>query len=120
MTVSFTDLTGIQRDVLRTISFLAKESDEPVRGIDVHADVCDIGGEGSIRKSRVYDNLDGLTDKGLLEKHLGYPDGRSNSFRLTVRGERVLAEYLEHMRADLARQQPDDHAESTETPEVGA
>lgn len=112
MTISFTDLTGVQRDILRTLSFLADERDEPVRGTDVHADVCNIGGEGSIVKSRVYDNLDALTDKGLLEKHIGYPDGRSNSFQLTVRGERVLAEYLAHMRDDLARQERTEHAET--------
>ncbi|GAA0282048.1 PadR family transcriptional regulator [Halobacterium noricense] len=77
------DLTGFQRDILYVIAGL----DEP-HGLAVKDELEDYY-EQDINHGRLYPNLDGLVDKGLVEK--GELDKRTNVYTLTQRGRREIA-----------------------------
>lgn len=76
------DLTGFQRDVLYVISGM----DEP-KGLAIKAELDEYYGS-DINHGRLYPNLDALVEKGLVEK--GQIDDRTNSYKLTARGEREI------------------------------
>jgi len=69
------DLTAFQRDLLRA---LAKADDR--KGIALKTDLADYYGE-EINHSRLYQNLDRLVDRGLVEKCRR--DRRTNEYSLT-------------------------------------
>ena len=84
-TTDFHELTGFQRDVLRTI--LALEADGPLSGQDIkHALEADQDRE--INHGRLYPNLDALVDAGLVTK--GEIDARTNSYQTTAPAREVV------------------------------
>jgi PadR family transcriptional regulator PadR len=76
------DLTGFQRDLLYVISGF----DEP-HGLALKDELEEYY-ETEIHHGRLYPNLDGLVEKGLVEK--GEKDRRTNSYALTRRGQREI------------------------------
>lgn len=55
--------------------------------------------EQTVNHGRLYPNLDELVEKGLVQK--GTKDRRTNSYEVTSRGERVLADYREFIGSGL-------------------
>ncbi|UXF50832.1 MAG: transcriptional regulator [Haloquadratum phage sp.] len=81
------DLTGFQRDLLRTIERL-----EDPHGLGIKETLeGDYGGSVELHHGRLYPNLDTLVKKGLVEK--GTKDRRTNSYTLSQRGKRELDRY---------------------------
>ncbi len=76
------DLTDFQRDLLCVIAGM----NEPY-GLAVKAEIEDYHGT-AVNPSRVYQGLDTLVAKGLVEK--GQRDQRTNAYTLTQRGQREL------------------------------
>jgi DNA-binding PadR family transcriptional regulator len=76
------DLTGFQRDSLTVIAGL----DDP-HGLAIKDELDDYY-ESDVNHGRLYPNLDGLVEKGLVEK--GQKDRRTNVYDLTERGQREL------------------------------
>jgi len=70
-----TNLTAFQRDLLRA---LAKADNR--KGLSIKAEIADYYGE-EINHSRLYQNLDKLVDRGLVEKR--QRDRRTNEYGLT-------------------------------------
>lgn len=81
------DLTAFQRDLLYVIDSL-----ESPHGLAIK-DELETYYEGDIHHGRLYPNLDTLVEKGLVEK--GAIDDRTNSYVLTRRGRRELADRRE-------------------------
>lgn len=81
------DLTGFQRDLLRTIATL----DEP-SGLDVKEKL-ENEMEVEINHGRLYPNLDTLVNKGLVSK--GQQDKRTNFYKITSRGYREITLWME-------------------------
>jgi len=78
------DLTAFQRDTLFVIASIG-----PAKGLAVKEELSDYYA-AEINHGRLYPNLDTLVDRGLVEK--GSMDRRTNSYELTPKGERVLAQ----------------------------
>lgn len=75
---TWTDLTGFQRDLLRTIRRC--ERDDPIpTGQTVKEYLADRYTE-PINNGRLYQNLNHLIECGLIEK--GFVDGRTNTYHL--------------------------------------
>lgn len=100
--ISFTDLCAFERDLLRALAALEAEGD-PVIGADLRRYIEENGYDNDLTQTRLYHNLDSLTGRGLVEKHLEHPNRRSNSYSMTARGRGVLAGYLEQFNRDMAR-----------------
>lgn len=92
-TIDHTDLTAFQVDVLAVAARLESAIDE-VYGLAIKRGLEDIHGE-EINHGRLYPNLDELTDAGLVEK--GEIDARTNSYRVTERGFRLLQQRRDHL-----------------------
>jgi PadR family transcriptional regulator PadR len=78
------DLTAFQRDLLYAVG-----SRDEQHGLAIK-DVLEEYYESDIHHGRLYPNLDELVEKGLVEK--GTIDDRTNSYTLTRRGRRELAD----------------------------
>lgn len=76
------DVSGFQRDLLRTIAALDGPSGSAVQ------DVIEVAYGEEIRHGRLYTNLDQLVENGLVRK--GSIDRRTNSYTITPRGRREL------------------------------
>jgi len=76
------DLTGFQRDLL----YVVAGRDDP-HGLAIKDELEDYY-ESEIHHGRLYPNLDTLVEKGLVEK--GEKDRRTNSYRVTRRGQREI------------------------------
>ncbi len=76
------DLNGIQRDVMYVVAGM----DEPY-GLAVKAELEEYY-DTELNPSQVYQGLDTLVEKGLVEK--GQLDRRTNAYSLTQRGRREL------------------------------
>lgn len=76
------DLTGFQRDLL----YVVAGKNDP-NGLAVKAEL-DGYYESEVAHSRLYQNLDALLEKGLVEK--GQVDQRANYYVLTDRGRREI------------------------------
>lgn len=81
------ELTAFQRDILYVLAGL-----EDPAGIDVK-DELDKYYAADVEHSRLYQALNRLVDKGLVEK--GEKDARTNEYGLSQRGEDVLAHHHE-------------------------
>jgi len=90
-----TDLTAFQIDLL-TVCGRLEQSLEDVKGLAIKEGVADIYGE-EINHGRLYPNLDELAEEGLIEK--GTIDNRTNSYRVTRRGFRLLQQRRDHLTA---------------------
>lgn len=88
-----TDLTGFQRDALSVIA----QATEP-HGLAIKEQLEGVY-EQPVNHGRLYPNLDDLVEKGLVQK--GTKDRRTNSYDITKRGERVLADYREFIGSGL-------------------
>ncbi len=84
------DLTAFQRDVLRTLSHEGGR-----KGLALKDELEAYYGE-SLNHSRLYQNLDKLADRGLVEKRAR--DKRTNEYDLTERGRDALAARDEWLR----------------------
>jgi len=78
------DLTGFQRDLLMAICRL--EADGAVSGQDIRRAL--ERDYDAINQGRLYPNLDGLVDAGLVTK--GEIDARTNSYQTTARARELV------------------------------
>lgn len=93
------DLNAFQRDVLLAIANLgvAHPSGREI-GEQLAADVGrDVGG------SRLYQALDSLAGRGLIQKRRGTVDARTNEYHLTEAGALLIAEHTRYCKRVLAR-----------------
>ncbi|RZH66522.1 helix-turn-helix transcriptional regulator [Natrinema altunense] len=81
------ELSGFQRDVLEAIARL-DSADEQSYGLAIEEDLEDHYDE--VFHGRLYQNLDSLIDKGLVER--SELDGRTNSYTLTTEAVAMLEE----------------------------
>ena len=88
-----TDLSTFQIDILSVTARL-ETSLPDVKGLAIKAGLEDIRSE-PVNHGRLYPNLDDLAESGLIEK--GTIDDRSNSYRVTEAGFRLLAERRDHL-----------------------
>ena len=86
--IHHTDLTAFQIDML-VVTARLEISLENVHGLAIKESLEDIHG-GEVNYSRLYPNLDELAGMGILEKEAQSIDGRTNSYRVTVEGFRLL------------------------------
>jgi DNA-binding PadR family transcriptional regulator len=86
--IHHTDLTAFQIDMLAVTARL-ETSLENVHGLAIKESLEDIRGE-EVNPGRLYPNLDELAGMGILEKEAQSIDGRTNSYRVTVEGFRLL------------------------------
>ena len=84
--IHHTDLTAFQIDLLAVTARL-ETSLENVHGLAIKESLEDIRGE-EVNFSRLYPNLDELAEMGIVEKEA--IDGRTNSYRVTESGFRLL------------------------------
>ena len=91
--IRHTDLTMFQIDTLAVCARLEAALGE-VKGLRIKDGLEDVIGQ-SVNHGRLYPNLDELATKGLIEK--GKIDDRSNSYRVTQEGFRVLDERRDHI-----------------------
>lgn len=78
------DLNGIQRDALFIIAGLG-----PAKGLAIRSELSEYY-DAEIHNDRIYYTLKRLIDQNLVEK--GSLDGRTNEYRLTEKGVRMLKE----------------------------
>ncbi|WP_008526622.1 PadR family transcriptional regulator [Halorhabdus tiamatea] len=83
--VQFSDLSGFQRDILSSIA-----RHGPSNGLDIQGHLRRLYSE-DINPPRVYDNLEKLKDKGLIDK--SKLDGRSNTYAVTDEGREIMRAY---------------------------
>ena len=86
--IHHTDLTAFQIDLLAVTARL-ETSLENVHGLAIKESLEDIHGE-EVNQSRLYPNLDELAEMGIVEKEAKSIDGRTNSYRVTESGFRLL------------------------------
>ncbi|TKX61198.1 PadR family transcriptional regulator [Halorubrum sp. ASP1] len=91
--IRHTDLTMFQIDILAVCARLEPSLDE-VKGLAIKDGLEDVI-EKPVNHGRLYPNLDELAAKGLIEK--GKIDDRSNFYRVTEEGFRVLDERRDHI-----------------------
>ena len=93
--IHHTDLTAFQIDLLAVTARL-EASLEKVKGLAIKDGLQDIHGE-EINHGRLYPNLDELDAKGLIEKQAMAIDNRTNSYRVTQEGFRLLDQRRFHL-----------------------
>lgn len=91
----WTDLTGFQRDLLKSIRRCSRHDQIPT-GQTIKEDIEERYGE-SVTNGRLYQNLNYLVEVDLLSK--GFVDGRTNTYHLTQTAEEMLDETV-HRFAD--------------------
>jgi len=84
---AFADLHAFQRDALLVVRALEREGDAPPKGVAVLDELADRYGE-ALNHSRLYQNLDELVDRGLVEK--GSHDDRTNAYATTSAARELL------------------------------
>lgn len=100
------DLTSLHRDLLVVIAGL----DDP-SGQEVKEELADYYGD-DINFGNLYSNLDRLVRKGLVDK--GAIDGRTNYYRLTRRGRRVMEDRRSWENEQISDRIPVAPSESTD------
>lgn len=86
--VAWTDLTGFQRDLLKSIRYCTGEGATPTGQVVKRHLESQYGDD--INNGRLYQNLNYLVDCGLLDK--GFVDGRTNTYRLSEQTVAMLDE----------------------------
>lgn len=81
------NMTAFQRDIL----YVIQSKDEP-NGLDIKSELEEYY-EDDVNHGRLYPNLDGLADLGLIIK--GTQDKRTNKYELSERGQQKLKTRLE-------------------------
>ena len=99
--IHHTDLTAFQIDMLAVTARL-ETSLENVHGLAIKESLGDIHGE-EVNRGRLYPNLDKLAEMGIVEKEAQSIDARTNSYRVTVEGFRLLDARRIHIEGALAR-----------------
>ncbi|WP_135855216.1 helix-turn-helix transcriptional regulator [Halorussus salinus] len=89
--VRFADLHAFERDLLYAVRALERDGDAP-KGLAVK-DHLETEYDGEINHSRLYQNLDGLAERGLLRK--GKKDDRTNEYGTTDTAEQLLEAHAE-------------------------
>ncbi|MBP1987216.1 PadR family transcriptional regulator [Halolamina salifodinae] len=89
--VSWYDLTGFKRDILRVVATMESERAR-MAGVEIKSRLEDRYDE-SINHGLLYPNLDDLAGAGLIEK--GEIDKRTNSYELSEPGREMLREQRE-------------------------
>ncbi|MFC4550091.1 MULTISPECIES: helix-turn-helix transcriptional regulator [Halorussus] len=84
--IQFTDLHAFERDLLYAVRTLERE-DEPPKGLAVKEHL-EPDYRDRIHHSRLYQNLNGLVDRGLLAK--GEKDGRTSEYETTDEGRHLV------------------------------
>jgi PadR family transcriptional regulator PadR len=84
------ETTGFQRDLLCVLYGL----DDP-KGMEVQAELEEYYGS-EVLHARVYQNLDSLVERGLVEK--GERDSRTNYYRITDDGQATIRDVVEWKR----------------------
>jgi DNA-binding MarR family transcriptional regulator len=92
-TLDHTDLTAFQVDVLAVTARLEGAVDQ-VYGLAIKRGLEDIRDQ-DINHGTLYPNLDDLVEDGLIEK--GEIDARTNSYRVTREGFRLLQQRRDHL-----------------------
>ncbi len=90
---NWTDLTGFQRDLLQAIRHCTREGTTPT-GQEIK-DHLETNYAEEINNGRLYQNLNELVERDLLEK--GFVDGRTNTYRLSDRAMVLLDETVERL-----------------------
>lgn len=90
-TVDWTDLTGFQRDLLKSIRSIDDDETIPT-GKAVKAEVESMYGE-DINHGRLYQNLNKLVEQGCIDKIV--VDGRTYSYNLTAAAVTMLDDAAE-------------------------
>ncbi|MFC4451388.1 helix-turn-helix transcriptional regulator [Halorussus aquaticus] len=93
---SVENLRAFERDLLYAVRALERDSDNPPKGLVVKAYLDERYGD-DINHSRLYQNLDRLAERGLLEK--AERDGRTNEYATTDTAEQLLVQHAKR-RAD--------------------
>ena len=92
--VGFTDLHAFERDLLYAVRAL--ERDDPPKGLALKRELEDDYGE-QVNHSRLYQNLDALVERGLLEK--SQKDGRTNEYATTATARAMLEQHAQRRTA---------------------
>lgn len=87
--VSWHDITAFQRDIVIVVVAL---NEAPPSGAGIKERLDERYGEEIVR-SRLYQALDDLVQKGLLEKGPGTRDARTNHYALTDEARRLIEEH---------------------------
>ena len=82
-----TDLTARERDTLRTVAELSKETNA---GVDIKQRLEEVHGR-AFHSSAVYRTLMELRAENLIEKSRSLEDGRESCYKLTEKGRNKLA-----------------------------
>ncbi|WP_200531933.1 helix-turn-helix transcriptional regulator [Halorubrum sp. LN27] len=93
--IRHTDLTAFHFDLLAVCARLEAGLDN-VHGLAIKDGLQDIHGE-EINHGRLYPNLDELDEKGLIEKRAQEIDARTNAYRVTKEGFRLLDQRRFHL-----------------------
>ena len=97
--VGFTDLHAFERDLLYAVRAL--ERDDPPKGLALKRELEDDYGE-QVNHSRLYQNLDALVERGLLEK--SQKDGRTNEYATTATARAMLERRTERRAHEVGLQ----------------
>ncbi|WP_281195819.1 PadR family transcriptional regulator [Halorubrum sp. F4] len=92
-----TDLSRFEIDLL-TVTARLEATLGDVKGLAIKERLEEIHGE-RINHGRLYPNLDGLAEKGLIEKRPQAIDDRTNAYRVTQAGFRLLDQRRDHLSA---------------------
>lgn len=98
-TIHHTDLTAFQLDLLAVTARLDAAVDQ-VHGLAIKDGLEDIHGE-EINHGRLYPNLDELAEDGLIVKESLAIDNRTNSYRVSKEGLRLLQQRRDHLSAAI-------------------
>jgi len=92
--ISYTDLRAFKRDILLAIQTLERNADRPPKGVEIRS-MLQEEYSSEINYSRIYQNLDALVDKGLVEK--GKLDERTNTYATTNTAQSLLTDRVRRM-----------------------
>jgi DNA-binding PadR family transcriptional regulator len=93
---ALTGRNGFRRDLLLALALLERERDGRISGSAIQDRVEGLLDE-PVNHGRLYENLDRLADRGLIEKVPEGIDRRTNAYRLTSAGRAALETRLERL-----------------------